>query len=501
MRDRARRTIATLLPTAAAERRTWNETVRTVRSTEQRLDALAQAVDGLAGQLDALGQQVADARPAPYDDRLDVLRRLVERVEPYQPLYGVAGIIEQPARASLDRARAIESSLGTVRGQRILDIGSSLGFMCFYFADRGAVTTGWEYNPSNAEVARQVGALNGVPATFRTTELTADSVTTIPHGEYDAAFVLAVFHHVIHFQGLDVAQQIVRELLDRVPVLYVELASKGEDPDLFWDAAQPEDPLTLFDLVREDVTITRLASFGTHLSGKERPLYRIAREQVVTVAGRPYAFDRVSSEAYSGSPVAGGPWRRRYFHGPEHIVKEYQFSAAAPDNWQQILGELYLHAAMDRGEPVHHPVRLVDVELTHERALLVLERIPGELLCDLAPLSVAQLAPLVRDVLTTLRDLRARGFHHNDVRSWNILVGDDGGWLLDYGRASHDAIEDDVVALAWAVVAAVQGGREPSDEGKRSLPDLGVLDGTSLAAFAAALRDGERSPEGLLATL
>ena len=422
-------------------------------------------------------------------------------MEPYQPLYGLTGIVEEPARESLDRARTIAAALEPVRGQRILDIGSSLGYMSFYLGDRGALTTGWEYNADNVEVARQVGAITGVPATFVVKELTVESVATIEPGLYDTALVLAVFHHVVHFQGLDAAQMIVRELLDRIPVLVLELAVRGEDPGLFWDAAQPEDPLELLALVKDDVDVELLGTFGTHLSSRERPLYRVARRRTVRVGPHTYPFDRQSWEAYQDSPAVGGPWRRRYYHGADHVVKEYVFTHDAPDNWQQILNELVVHTTVGSGSPVHHAMRLRDCELTSERALLVLDRVHGDLLGDLGAVSAATLRPVVRDVVTTLRDLRARGIHHNDVRSWNIMVADDGGWLLDYGRAAHAPVEDDVIALAWAVAAAARGVRESPQEGKSELPDLAPLAATGLAAFADALRDGERDLDALLHTL
>lgn len=436
------------------------------------------------------------------DDRLTVLRRLLAQVEPYQPIYGLAGLVPEPARASADRARAIEVGMSGVRGKRILDIGSSLGYMSFYFADRGAHVTGWEYNAANTEVARHVGEVTGIPVTFVTKELTLETVRSIEPGAYDYAFVLAVFHHIIHFQGLDAAQQILTELLDRVPVVFLELASRGEDPDLFWDAAQPDDPLTLLDPVRERSELTRLGTFTTHLSTHRRPIYRLARPQVVRVGDHEYAFDSVSREAYRNSPVSEGPWRRRYYHSATHVIKEYDFTRDAEDNWRQIIGELYVHTLLSSGGPVHHALVVDDVHLDHDHALVAMRRIEGHLLSEGAPLGPAALRTVVTDVLTTLRDLRAQGVHHNDVRSWNILVAPDGGgWLIDYGRAAHVPHEDDVVALAWAAVAGSQGGRESAEEAKTTLPSDADLEKAGLVGFGRALRDGVRDPGKLLDSL
>lgn len=489
-----RRTAVRLLPPPVAARiRHRRRLAAAVVDTQARVGQLQASLDALRSEVTAATRE--------SDGRLAVLRTLVSRVEPYQPLYGIGGIIDQPSRTSADRARAIESAMSGVRGKRILDIGASFGYMCYYFADRAAVTTGWEANPQNTEVARQVGAVNGLPTTFLTKELNLETVRTIEPGTYDCALVLAVFHHIIHFQGLEAAQQIMAELIDRVPVVFLELAARGEDPGLFWDAAQPEDPLAILDLVKDRVQIDCLGVFGTHLSEHPRPLYRVSRPKVVEVDGHDYAYDTVSSEAYHDSPIADGPWRRVYYHSASHVIKEYVFGRDETDNWRQILGELYVHTVLDRGKAVHHALTVDDVELDRQRARVAIRRVPGELLSDVAPLAPDRLRAVVVDVLTTLADLRDRGFHHNDVRSWNILVNDEGGWLIDYGRASHDPFEEDTVALAWAAVAGGRGGREPATEPKTELPDLGPLDDTPLAGFANALRAGERDPRALLAAI
>lgn len=473
------------------------EELARLRQMSEQVSASAAVIARVEERLAALEQHTV-AR----DDRLDTLRSLVTQVEHYQPLYGVAGIIDQPARASRDRARAIERAMGQVSGQRVLDIGSSLGYMSFHLADRGARVTGWDLSPANVLVARAVGEINGLPVTFLPRELSHESVTAVAPGEYDAALVLAVLHHIIHFSGLRYAQELVRELVDRVPVLYLELAVKGEDSALFWDAAQPEDPREVLALVADDVEVETLGSFGTHLSTVERSLLKVTRRRAVTVNGRPYAYDRVTHRAYDDAPAELAPERRRYYHGPSAVVKEYGFSDDAPWNWQQIISELFAHATVEAHPGVHHVLHLRDAELSSTGARLVLDRVPGTLLDELAPVAPAALATVLRDVTTTLRDLAARGLHHNDVRSWNIVVGPDGGgWLIDYGLVTPVAVDDDLVALTWAAAAGLTGTREDYTMAKAELPPAGVFAGTPLAAWHAALAAGERDHDALCALL
>lgn len=465
------------------------------------LARINETVAGLEDRATAIQATLTAMSEVPHDNRLDDLRRLVGDVEHYQPLYNVAGVIDQPQRTSLDRARRLEKAMAPLKGQHVLDIGSSLGYMSFYLADRGAKVTGWDLSASNVLVARAVGDLNGIEATFATRTLTLDSVRAIDPGTFDSALILAVLHHIVHFDGLDTAQQIVAELVHRIPVLYLELALKGEDAGLFWDAAQPADPLDLFSLVRDEVDIIPLGLFPTHLSTVDRPLYRVARRQVLQVAGHQYPYESVSYEAYPGAPMAEDVARRRYYHAADYVIKEYEFAPESPWNWDQIIRELFAYSTVAAHPEIHHATRLLDAELTHERARLVLSRIDGELLDSTASLSEATLVGVARDVLRTLHGLHSVGLHHNDVRSWNILVSEDGAWLIDYGLAGPVASEDDLVALAWALHAHVSTVREGYAVGKADPPDPSAFDGTGLEALIAALTAGERGIPALLATL
>lgn len=220
--------------------------------------------------------EIKQALKETRDNRLDKLRALIKEVEPYQPTYGIDGILgDQPKRDSLDRCRAIEEYLGNVTGLRMLDIGSSLGYVPFYFADRGAITYGWDSNPKNAEVSRLIGDINGIKIDIKTKVFDADSMRTIKGDSYDVITILSVLHHVIHAHGLKYTQELMEYILSVTPVLIVELAKKGEDKNLFWDESQPKHELDIFELVKDKVDIKEIGTFHNHLSNNKRPLYAI----------------------------------------------------------------------------------------------------------------------------------------------------------------------------------------------------------------------------------
>jgi O-antigen chain-terminating methyltransferase len=204
------------------------------------------------------------------------LKQVIRRVEYYQPLYGIQ-IVPKPLRRCRDRAEAIGAAIGPMGPQlRLVDFGSSLGYFAFYFADRGVQAHGVEFGKNDVAVAEAVRRINGLPCSFECAELTVDYVRGIPAGRYDVGMILSLLHHIIHLRGLAYAQELVGELLERVPVLFLELAHRDEDVRHPWRASQPEDPLAVLAACRS-VRVEKLGEFETHLSAVRRGLWRADR--------------------------------------------------------------------------------------------------------------------------------------------------------------------------------------------------------------------------------
>jgi O-antigen chain-terminating methyltransferase len=480
------------------DRRRLHEIGDRVNEAHGKVHAVGDDLRKVIVRLDELSTAVAriEKVQSRSDVRLDRLRELAKRVEPYQPTYGITGVFDVAARPSKDRAVAIERFLGRLRGKRILDIGSSLGYMDFFLADRGAHTEGWDFRAENVEVARQVGAINGIPAKFRTKPLDQDTVQTVHGGDFDVVLLLSVLHHIIHFQGLETAKQLVAQLLDRVPVLIVELAEKGEDAALFWDEAQPEDPREVLALVADVADVHLLGRFPTHLSGQDRGLYAVVRRQSVAVNGRDYAYDSVTREAYEGSPMAERNYRRRYYFGPDYIIKEYLYSDLKQQEFRQAINEISLAVNVLAPAKVWHIGEVVDFEFGVHEVRTVLKRIPGKLVSDSGELPPEVVEQIAADLLRTVGELAELGVSHNDIRSWNVLLNDEGAWLVDFGLAGspdRPKAEDSVVAILWVLWAATTGVREPIATGKTALPPAEVFAGDRVRRLYDAVSGGERS--------
>jgi hypothetical protein len=204
------------------------------------------------------------------------LKQVIRRVEYYQPLYGIQ-IVPKPLRSCRDRAEAIGAALGPLGPQlRLVDFGSSLGYFVFYFADRGVQAEGVEFGKNDVAVAETVQRINGLPCSFQCAELTVDYARGIPAGRHDVGLILSLLHHIIHRQGLAYAQELVGELLERVPILFLELAHRDEDVGHPWRASQPEDPLAVLAACR-NVRVEKLGEFESHLSPVRRGMWRVDR--------------------------------------------------------------------------------------------------------------------------------------------------------------------------------------------------------------------------------
>ena len=158
----------------------------------------------------------------------------------------------------------------------LVDFGSSLGYFPFFFADRGAQTTGVDINPENTAVALATQRVNGLSATFKTAPLDLNTVSAISPGEFDVALALSVLHHITLRRGIEYVTQLVAELLARIPILIVELAHRDEDVNFAWRESLPEDPLEIFSAC-PDIQVHRLGDFSSHLSLSVRPMYLITR--------------------------------------------------------------------------------------------------------------------------------------------------------------------------------------------------------------------------------
>jgi O-antigen chain-terminating methyltransferase len=165
---------------------------------------------------------------------------------------------------------------------RLIDFGSSLGYFPFFFADRGAICTGLDIKPQNTAVAQAIQRLNGLNATFGTSSLDLQTVHSISPDQFDVALMLSVLHHINHLRGTDYVARLLADLLDRIPMLILELATKQEAVQFAWRDSLPDDPLAILSACG-NVHVRKLGLSRSHLSDAERPIYVVTRMSEVGI--------------------------------------------------------------------------------------------------------------------------------------------------------------------------------------------------------------------------
>jgi O-antigen chain-terminating methyltransferase len=366
------------------------------------------------------------------------LDRLIATLpEVYQPIYGHPELSQRVSRSSEDRLlhigqiyHALERQLG--RPARVLDLGCAQGYFCLSLAKLGAVVHGVDFQHGNIAVcealAQEHPELN---ATFQTARV-EDVLAALEPDQYDLVLGLSVFHHIIHQLRALAVQRMLGVLADKVAVGVFELALASEPPA--WAASQPPNPRVIlagFGFVIE------LAQSATHLSAITRPLY-FASSRYWRLNGRMQRFDSWTSQSHALERGANYGTRRYYF-GDGLMAKLFQldFVKSSASNMKDHRQEVAFLSdpAAGFGAP-----KLLLHGHSDSEAWLVRENLPGALMIDLIGSGARYDAGAVLlDIATQLAALEAAGLHHNDVRTWNVLIAPDGrASLIDYGAISRD---------------------------------------------------------------
>ncbi|MBS9387990.1 MAG: methyltransferase domain-containing protein [Dolichospermum sp. WA123] len=444
-----------------------------IDSTEQRIDSREQRIDSIEKRIDSTEQRIdsreqrIDSREQQITNKIDnlltildnpliKLSHLLKEIEYYQPLYKTPFLLKNslPQRICEDRCEAIENTLLTLgnnlTGIKILDVGSSLGYNSFYFADIKAQLVGIDNNHDNVFASRLISEINGINVDFRVAEFDLDYVNLIQNQEYDVVFLLSVIHHIIYFQGIEDTKKIMKILLEKVPVIIVELAIKNEDNkeiDLYWKETLPDEPLSIFENC-QDIHINLIGYFPTHLSSVQRPLYAISKK-VIKVNNNIYQIDKLMWKAYKDSSVPSG---RLYYFSKNKFIKEYLFlnrlDYIKNDNKLQIVSEIANFIALK--DEIDGIPKFFDYEINDDKAYLVLENLEGQLLCDvLEKLDSSNQKRIINQLIQVLEKIEKKGLYHNDIRTWNIMVSEQKTFIIDMGLASPIEKERNINSFLW----------------------------------------------------
>lgn len=355
--------------------------------------------------------------------------------EVYQPIFGHSDFSDHASRPCADRLEviaviydALQALLG--RPLNVLDLGCAQGYFSLSLASRGASVRGIDFLDKNIAVCDALAEENPeFNAVFEIGRV-EDVIDKLQPGQYDLVLGLSVFHHVIHEHGIDEVKRLFQKAAAMCGALILEVALR--EGDLYWAGSQPEDPLILL----EAVTFVREAArCKTHLTSVERPLY-VASNNYWIVKDKAGVFDTWSNESHAlANNTHEGT--RRYFFGPQEVVKQYHFVGPRTEhNRLEFLRERMFLSSAPPGYPVAIPIVISETE---REGWVVMQRLQGELLLNVLDDSSLDRKRILKDVLEQLVELESSGLYHSDVRSWNILIAACGGaYLIDYGAISQE---------------------------------------------------------------
>ncbi|WP_084383045.1 methyltransferase domain-containing protein [Hydrogenophaga flava] len=354
--------------------------------------------------------------------------------EVYQPIYGHPELSHHVSRTSLNRFEHIARIHDAMqrmlsRPLRVLDLGCAQGYFSLNLAERGATVHGVDYLEKNVALCNAIARENTSLAVSFEVGRIEDIIGRLVPGQYDLVLGLSVFHHIVHEKGVAVVQDLLGLAAEKSGALVLELALR-EEP-LYWSASQPEDPRSLLASIP---FVHEVARHGTHLANIARPLL-VASSQYWILNGQASHFHSWTMDPHA---LANGVYQssRRYFFGQDQIVKQYRLD--------HVLGEANLSHFSRETEFLKNPstgflaAKLIHCDSNEKEAWVVMQRLPGRLLLDLLREKTAlNTHALLLTVLEQLTCLEAAGLFHDDVRTWNVLVADDGAvHLIDYGSIS-----------------------------------------------------------------
>lgn len=424
--------------------------------TTRRLAEISTALDQLRVQLRSGLPEAATP--------LGALAQLLHENPSPPPLFGLPGAAAS-AIGPVHQCEAIADALASFgRHYRLVDFGCAAGFRAFFFAQRGAVSTGYDASPANLQLAHALRRVNLIPVEFVLHPVDLDLAQGLPHGAFDVGLLVGLLPRLIQEQGLERVRELLLELLERVPVLVLELSS-GQAALLNLAFLQPLGPSA----PQEDAA-NRLW---------------LLTQDTVRVNATLYPVRRRSFVAYRHAPAMA----RQFIWSDRVFIKKYlsQGGGGSAEKWYnnlpQILREIVNHQMLADGCPAMP--RLLDFDIQPDTITLVFERVDGENLVDLLARG-EKVNPrlLARRLLQALHALYRAGLYHNDVRPWNVIVGQGTVWFIDLGLAMPAEKDPTIASLLWILHDAALGVlHDPGPSGRLTPPS------TRLEDYDPAVRD------------
>jgi len=379
--------------------------------------------------------------------------------EAYQPAWGLSESQPQARRPCEDRfavALAAIAAFPSDRPLRILDIGCAQGYFSLGLESelrqrgRAVQVVGVDSLAENVDFCTKLAAHHGLGARFFHDRFDPGFFGRHALADFDIVLALNVLHHIRESEGADGAEAALETIRSHSSALLCELAQADEALDWVADWHASDEALLHGYAFRR-----RLGTFATHLTQVRRPLYACSN-RFAYLSARWFGFDRVLDRAHPGVPdhFSG---QRRFFIGRDAIVKAFRGDGDfGTFNRAELLAEAEALTGLC-DEPERYPQLLAQAD-EGDTVWLARGLLRGKPVSELIDEGVDfDRDALLRALLGELAHLQERGYHHGDLRAWNMLWHEGTLRLIDFGSMTRQASPLHRVALA-AVLAEIARG-------------------------------------------
>lgn len=426
---------------------------RKTRMTQHELgqlkNTLPQQFSDIQHQLLHLEEKIKSATQTSLDGSMDAMKQLLNITAFYQPLHGYLQIEKtEPQRPCTDRADVIHHYLRDMGPTSMLDVGCSFGYFAYYFAARGYYVDAIDFDQNCVNICDFLLKFNPKnQPNFAKATFDLDYIEKIQAEKFDIALVLSVLHHITSEKGVPYVQQMMQTLLEKIPVVIIELALREEDVPFPWKDRLPENELEIFATCK-DIEIEKLGCFSTHLSTIKRPLY-VIRKKNMMINNHQYEIIKRRFIAHEDAHH----FFRAFYETPNAFIKNYRLKhggVSLDASKSEMLNEIAVYQKLP--ENTYFP-KMLDQAHDEHTVKLVLSKLPGATLKHCLEKNDMQLdaTQIVKSLLSAIQLLRNTGYYHNDIRTWNIMIDHHNTYLFDLGRADTQEHENTVTALLWII--------------------------------------------------
>ncbi len=356
-----------------------------------------------------------------------------------------------------DTSRNCEERLGCLTGivkayqeysgtkeLKVLDLGCAQGFYSFSLASLGCEVRGIDFNEQNIALCKELQQENGLSCLFEKDIVSTELIDQIEDGLYDVIMIFSVIHHIANEHGFEYAKTIMTKLAGKAKFVLTELAVK-EEP-LYW---KKNLPVHYTDWFSDVAFFDEQEFFGTHLSEYKRP-FVFYSNKLCFFKESFFSITEYKKSAYEGKPEDPG---KRYYLCDDNTKLIKVFRDIEPFFKTEIHTE---EAFLKQNNDLDFVPELIFFEENPQRIAEITGIHYGVLLSDLIKNHAAIDFPAVfRDIIDECVKLEERNYYHNDLRPWNICVGENGqAFLIDFGSIQNDVT--DHVACAMEEIKSVR---------------------------------------------